>query len=256
MSDPEASALAVYWRFFEATNSRDSRKVADTLNYPHVRLSARSKPGFAQDAETLAARMSFDPLIATGWDHTVGMQPEVLHVAARKVHIKGGWTRYDSDDKPIMTNMVTYIATLVDGHWGLQSRFGTDTDLFWGKPEDRPVEADVDLDGNASKSEDIVASVLDQAGTKNPEITRYFHDPHLVIDPGDVASIAAGQTIAGRLPSGRPLARHVEAIQAGATGVNVAFGATVDDGAVEGVFLVKVEDARWGIKGGSLIWRA
>ena len=192
MSDPEASALAVYWRFFEATNSRDSRKVADTLNYPHVRVSARSKPGFAQDAETLAARMSFDPLIATGWDHTVGMPPEVLHVAARKVHIKGGWTRYDGDDSPIMTNMVTYIATLVDGHWGLQSRFGTDTELFWGKPEDRPVEPDVDLDGNARNSEDIVAAVLDLVGAENPKTNQYFHHPYVMIDPGEVASIAAG----------------------------------------------------------------
>ena len=52
------------------------------------------------------------------------------------------------------------------------------------------------------------------------------------------------------------MVRHVEAIQAGATGVNVGLSATVNDSAVEGVFLVKVEDARWGIKGGSLIWRA
>ena len=138
MSDPEASALAVYWRFFEATNSRDSRRVADTLNYPHVRVSARSKPGFARDAETLAGRMSFEPLLSTGWDHTVGTKPEVLHVAPDKVHIKGGWTRYDSDDRPIMTNMVTYIATLVHGHWGLQSRFGHRHRIVLGKTGGSP----------------------------------------------------------------------------------------------------------------------
>jgi len=251
MSDPKASALAVYWRFFEATNSRDSRRVAQTLNYPHVRISARSNPGITQDAETLAGRMSFEPLITTGWDHTVGMEPEVLHVAPDKVHIKGGWTRYDSDDNPIMTNMVTYIATLVDGHWGLQSRFGTDTELFWGKPEDRHPLGSVDLDGNARKSEDIVATTLDSVGAESP---RTFHDPHLMIGPGDVVSVSGSRGLADHLPAGRPLGRHVKAIQAGATGVNVSFRVNIEERLVEGVFLVKAEDGRWGIKGGSLIW--
>ena len=45
----------------------------------------------------------------------------------------------------------------------------------------------------------------------------------------------------------------VEAIQVGATGVNVTFRATVNERRVEGVFLVKVDDARWAIKGGSFI---
>ena len=256
MSDPEASALAVYWRFFEATNSRDSRNVASTLNYPHVRISARSKPGFAQDAETLAGRMSFEPLLTTGWDHTVGTKPEVLHVAPDKVQIKGGWTRYNSMNEPIMTNMVTYIATLVDGHWGLQSRFGTDSELFWGKPQDRPAIGNVVMDRNARIGERTVASALDLAGVDNPQASRYFHHPHLMIHPGDVESNADGQALADCLPAGKPLVRHVEAIQAGATGVNVTFRATIRDDLVEGVFLVKVEDDRWGIKGGSLIWRA
>ena len=46
---------------------------------------------------------------------------------------------------------------------------------------------------------------------------------------------------------------EVEAIQVGATGVNVGFRATVGARRVEGVVLVKVDDAQWGIKGGSLI---
>ena len=257
MPDPETSALAVYWRFFEGTNSRDSRRVTDALNYPHVRISARGNPignpNIVQDRHVHAGKMSFDPLLATGWDHTVGMEPEVLHVAPRKVHIRGGWTRYDSGDKPIMTNMVTYMATLVDGHWGLQSRFGTDTDLFWGKPEDRPVEADVDLEANAREAENVVASALDLAGVDNPGTARYFHYPYLVINPGDVESIADGEALQDSLPASKPLVSNVEAIQVGATGVNVTFRATVNEHLVEGVFLVKADDGHWGIKGGSLI---
>ena len=253
MSDPATSALAVYWRFFEGTNSRDSRQVTDALNYPHVRISARSDPNIVRHRQTHAGNMSFDPLISTGWDHTVGMEPEVLHVSPRKVHIKGGWTRYDPDGKPIMTNMVTYVATLVDGRWGLQSRFGTDTDLFWGKPKDRPVELDVDLDDNASKAENVVASALDLVGVDNPGAARYCHYPFLVIHPGRVESIPGGDALLQHLPASKPRIPDVEAIQAGATGANVTFRATVNARRVEGVFLVKVEDSRWGIKGGSFI---
>ena len=253
MSDPETSALAVYWRFFEGTNSRDPKQVTDALNYPHVRISARSDPNIVPHRQTHAGKMSFDPLISTGWDHTVGMEPEVLHVSPRKVHIKGGWTRYNLDGRPIMTNMVTYIATLADGRWGLQSRVGTDTDLFWGKPEDRPDEVEVDLENNARKAENVVASALDLVGVDNPGAARHCHYPFLVIHPGEVESMADGDALQQGLPAGKALTSDVEAIQVGATGVNVTFRATVNARRVEGVFLVKVDDARWGIKGGSLI---
>ena len=127
---------------------------------------------------------------------------------------------------------------------------GTDTELFWGKQEDRPIEPGVDLEGNARKSEDIVAAALDPAGAESP---KPFHDPHLMIEAGNVASIVGVRGLADCVPAGKALVRHVEAIQAGATGVNVAFGANVNEHLVEGVFLVKVEDARWGIKGASLV---
>ena len=253
MSDPETSALAVYWRFFEGTNSRDPKQVTDALNYPHVRISARGNANVVRDRRTHARNMSFDAMLATGWDHTVGMQPDALHVAPRKVHIKGGWTRHDRDDQPIMTNRVTYIATFADGRWGLQSRFGTDTDLFWGKPEHRPEKVEVDLENNARKAERVVASALTHLGVENPGAARHCHYPLLFIHPGDVESIADGEALRERLPASKPQVRDVEAIQVGATGVNVTFRAAVAERRVEGLFLVKVEDDRWAIKGGSLI---
>ena len=121
MPNPEASALEAYWRFFEGTNSRDVRRFIDALNFPHVRISARGHADRVPDAQTHMDRVSFDALIATGWDHTVGMAPEVLDVTSRKVHIKGGWTRFTRDEEPIIGNTVMYIATLLEGHWWASS---------------------------------------------------------------------------------------------------------------------------------------
>ena len=81
MPDPEASALAAYWRFFEATNSRDVRRLTEALNFPHVRISGRGHASRVPDARTHRARVSFDALIATGWDHTVGIKGSSLVVS-------------------------------------------------------------------------------------------------------------------------------------------------------------------------------
>ena len=191
----------MYWRFFEGTNSRDSRRVTDALNYPHVRISARGNPNVVPHRQTHAGKMSFDPLIATGWDHTVGMEPEVLHVAPRKVHIKGGWTRYDRDDRPIMTNRVTYIATLSLTVAGDCNPASAPIPISsGGSRRIAPLKPDVDLDDNARKAENVVASALDLVGVDNPGAARHCHYPLLVIHPGDVESIADGEALQERLP--------------------------------------------------------
>ena len=111
----------------------------------------------------------------------------------------------------------------------------------------------MDLEANAREAENVVASALDLAGVDNPGTARYFHYPYLVVNPGDVESIADGEALQESLPASKPLVSNVEAIQVGATGVNVTFRATVNERLVEGVFLVKADDGHWGIKGGSLI---
>ena len=62
MSDPEPSALAAYWRFFDGSNSRDVQLFADTLKFPHGRISARGNANIVADAQTHARRVSFDAL--------------------------------------------------------------------------------------------------------------------------------------------------------------------------------------------------
>ena len=86
MSDPQTAALAAYWRFFEGCNTGNSLKFTETLNFPHVRVSGRGWARIVPDAETHARNNSFESLLAMSWDHTVGAEPEVLHVAAHKVH--------------------------------------------------------------------------------------------------------------------------------------------------------------------------
>ena len=56
-----------------------------------------------------------------------GIEPVRLHESDDKVHLAGGWTRFNADDEPILSNRVTYILTRIEGAWGIQARFGTDS---------------------------------------------------------------------------------------------------------------------------------
>lgn len=120
------SPLAAYWRFFELFNTRDAYSFASAMSYPHIRVSWARPPTLLADLEAHALTLSWDAFIQSGWNHTKGSEPELIATTTDKAHIKGGWTRYTEANEPLLSNEVCYIATNIDGHWGIQSRFGTD----------------------------------------------------------------------------------------------------------------------------------
>lgn len=126
---PRDTALRAYRNFFEGFNTRDPHEFSMALHYPHVRMSWRRPPAIVPDPEAHALNLSWDWLIEQGWDHTNGADPQVIHTSADKWHISGGWTRVREDDSAILTNYVTYIVTRIDELWGIQCRYGTDSEI-------------------------------------------------------------------------------------------------------------------------------
>ena len=97
------------------------------MSYPHTRVSATGQSPYYDTPEDYAARASWKDRVATGWVRSVGVDPVRIHESADKVHLAGGWTRYNVQDEPILRNRVTYIFTRIEGSWGIQARFGTDS---------------------------------------------------------------------------------------------------------------------------------
>ncbi len=116
-----------YLEFFRADSAQDAKAWAAVMSYPHVRVSAPGSTAYFETPEAYAARASWTRRKATGWVRSAGIEPARLHESADKVHLAGGWTRYNSKDEPILRNRVTYVLTRVDGRWGIQARFGTDS---------------------------------------------------------------------------------------------------------------------------------
>jgi hypothetical protein len=106
-----------------AFNRGDMPTQADTFNFPHIRLAE----GRFVITETRDDYLKNGPRIQTmleeeGWHHTVLESLEVIHEGPDKVHLVIENTRRRADDTIYNRFKTLWIATLQDGHWGIQFR--------------------------------------------------------------------------------------------------------------------------------------
>ena len=98
-------------------NTRDPEVWAGSLNFPHTRPASGGHRVW-QTKEDYVATTDYARVIATGWDHTEFEDLRLVHETDTKAHVAGRWLRVDTDGNPIRRNLVTYIATQIDGRWG------------------------------------------------------------------------------------------------------------------------------------------
>ena len=122
----ESPELA-YQGFFRADSAKDAPAWAAVMNYPHVRVSARTGRTIYATPTEYADRADWTVREATGWVRSEGVETRRLHQTETKVHLLGGWIRYNKSSEPILENRVTYILTKIDSSWGIQARFGVDS---------------------------------------------------------------------------------------------------------------------------------
>ncbi len=107
----------------DAFNKVDSSAMADAFNFPHIRLAS----GEFTIIETLEDFLQLQERanagrVAEGWGHTVIESLEVVHEGPDKVHFAIEYTRRRADDVVYSRFNSLWIATLQDGHWGIQFR--------------------------------------------------------------------------------------------------------------------------------------
>ena len=244
------SAIGAYWSFFESFNSREAEAFSAALNYPHVRVSPRRAPNIVPTPEQHAAAMSWQPVLAMGWHHTNGHEPQVVHDTDDCAHIVGGWTRVDADDRPVLVNRVSYIVTRTAAGWGIQCRFGTDA----GSAEDGG-ESDVHHAAGVAVVEDYVDAFSDRDWA---QCVQFMHVPHFKIDVGMVREWSSGDALERALEEGPwhfVTETSARAVQGGENSVTVALDGLLDGGdrSVKALFFVVRQDGRWGIQARSII---
>ena len=121
--EAEQEALRVCDELYETTNAHDPEGHIRALNFPHVRLAS----GRVTVWDTVdELRATYLPLIAQplepGWHHSTMDQKEVIHSGPDKVHVAVQYTRWTEDHQPIATYQALWVATCIQGHWGVQVR--------------------------------------------------------------------------------------------------------------------------------------
>lgn len=122
MSNADQAKAAVSF-FIETFNAQDHEQHAKALNYPHIRL-ANGRFARLESADQFAKLSAENEprLRAEGWDHTVVKSLEVIHEGDDKVHLAITNDRCHSDGTAYNSFDTFWIATCVDGHWGIQFR--------------------------------------------------------------------------------------------------------------------------------------
>ncbi len=107
--------------FMSAFNSRDSLKWAQTLNYPHVRIAGNDVLVW-QTPEEYAQANDLEKLAASGWHHSKWDWRHLVQSSDDKLHFTVQFSRYDDQNRRLVSYESFYILTRKDGRWGVQAR--------------------------------------------------------------------------------------------------------------------------------------
>lgn len=115
-------AIAAARAFIDAFNAQDHERTAAALNYPHIRLTRRFARIESAAEFVEHSRRGEAHLAAEGWHHSVIDRIETVQAGSDKVHLAMKVLRCRADGSVYNTFETLWIATLQDGHWGIQFR--------------------------------------------------------------------------------------------------------------------------------------
>jgi hypothetical protein len=241
---------AAYEAFFTHFNAEDAPAWANVMHYPHVRVSAGSgRSMYYETSEEYAAGSFWDRSEEgwEGWVRTQGITPVRIHESDERVHLAGGWTRYNAAGEPIRSNRVTYILTRLATGWGIQARFGTDS---FDEGEDTARSEQAALE--------VIQRHLDAWDTGDltgcAAVASY---PLTDVGIGTVARYESASDYEATLAAqnwSATASHNIHAHQVGRTGVNISVTATLADSTrAQALFLVAQQDEVWAITARSRI---
>ncbi|MFQ5699419.1 MAG: hypothetical protein ACE5IL_14195 [Myxococcota bacterium] len=109
--------------FLAAFNAQDHERLARSLHYPHIRLANGRFTRVDSPEEAVEwSRKGRSRLEAEGWHHSELESAEVVQAGDDKVHLAIRFHRCREDGTVYSRFDTLWIATLVDGHWGIQFR--------------------------------------------------------------------------------------------------------------------------------------
>ena len=118
-----AEASEVMREFMLTFNAQDPDRWAQTLLFPHVRISSGGLV-VHPSREEFVAQMDFQAFARNyNWQRSAWDRLEVIQVGPNKVHIAVQFTRYDAEQNPQASFDSLYILQRnARGQWGIRAR--------------------------------------------------------------------------------------------------------------------------------------
>lgn len=255
----ESTVFKAMDKFMATFNSRDPKEWSLSLQYPHVRPSARQDPVITMSAEEYAAGVNFQRPVSMGWDHSEWDSKEIVHLSDHKAHGAGQYSRYNAQGEKFWTNQVVYIITRVNDNWGIQARLGLDFSR----------ESSRDTDEVEPVVTNLIKEFIDAANDRNTDRQAdLINFPYLEIDPGLVNTCETKEEFAKRERPPRPETAfeckrisidRVDVIQISNIAANVSLESSYLDSNQKilssslGIYMLTLKDGHWGIHAVSVI---
>jgi hypothetical protein len=118
-----AAASEVMREFMLTFNAQDPDRWAQTLLFPHVRISSGGVV-IHPSREEFVAQMDFQAFARNyNWQRSAWDRLEVIQVGPNKVHIAVQFTRYDAEQNPQASFDSLYVLQRnAAGRWGIRAR--------------------------------------------------------------------------------------------------------------------------------------
>lgn len=244
------SPEAAYFAFLDTFNARDAAGWAGVNSWPHARVSAAAADSSVHwrpptrvfaDAEEYLAEPLWAELEATGWARSASLPPTVVQASDVKVHLAGGWTRFDASDAAMAANRVVYVMTRTNEGWGIQAQLKTDS-----------FADGVDFSAQQLAAVDAVESALGllDAGEIDAYCEALIYPFTLVGPPGVIIVIESAAEMAAAMRSAgddrldaAPGSSQI--VNCGASGANVSIRVERDGAAQNALALVGLRENQW-----------
>lgn len=118
-----AAAAEVMYRYMRSFNAQDPVRWADTMLFPHIRVSSGSVVVHASKQE-FVQQMDFAAFSRrNNWRRSAWDSIDVVQVGANKVHMAVQFSRYDAQQQPIASFESLYVLQKDSaGRWGIRAR--------------------------------------------------------------------------------------------------------------------------------------
>jgi len=117
--DSEQQALAVMEAHIVALNNHNPDALADTLHFPHYRLTGSSMKIWDNPANYFA---DFRARAGDGWHHSLFNDINIVHSVSNKVHLDVEVKRFDENNILLVNFRSLWVITCIESKWAAQFR--------------------------------------------------------------------------------------------------------------------------------------